>query len=482
MSVRRSMAWMLASQGGLFFLQFGGSVALARLLTPYEMGVYAIAAAMIGIIGIVQSFGLTLFIIREAQASHAMIASAFTMNIVLSTLLSAGIVGLSLFGGALLDEPGVRHVMLVLAVIPLIGIFEFRPITMLERSAEFRAIAGLNVLRAIASTAVTVVLAFTGHSYMSIAWGAVAGSAAGTAGAMILGRRHVSFRLGIAAWRDVLRFGMQQLAINGINGVAGRLSEFMLGRLLGLEALGLWGRAGNLNNLLWLNIQGVIARVMMVTLAEQRRAGLSLRPVYLRTVEVLTAVLWPSFAGLAILAGPFISIVYGSAWVAAAPPLAALAVAAIILVSLTMTWEVFIVCNETGRQARFEMVRTGVGLVLFVGACLVSLTSAALARVAEALFSVLLYRSHTERMTDTRWPDYVPIYRRSAMVTAAACGPAVVLMTAFHWSAAVPASFVALAVGAGVVLWLIALKLLDHPLSEEIGRFVHKGRQVVGLT
>ena len=482
MSVRRSMAWMLASQGGLFVLQFGGSVVLARLLTPYEMGVYAVAAAVIGIIGVIQAFGLTQYVIREAEAGHELLASAFTMNALLSMLLAAIIVGLSVFGAAWLGAPGVRDVMLVLAIIPFINVLEFLPFAMLERQGQFRIIAGLNVVRAVSSTSVTVALAFAGYSYLSIAWGAVAGAGSGAIGGMILGRQHVSMRLGLAEWRGLLRFGMQQLAIQGVSAIGGRVSDIIMGRLLGLDALGLWGRASSLNNLLWLNLHMVIARVMMVALAEQSRAGLSLKAVYLRTVEVLTAVLWPGFAGLAILAGPFISIVYGPAWVAAAGPLAGLAVAAIVLVSLTMTSEVMIVCNETGRQARFEVIRSVVGFILFTGGCLVSLTGAAVARVVEAVFSNVLYRPTTERLTDTRWPDYVRVYRRSATVTAAACGPALALMFAFQWSTTVPLPLVATAVVSGIGLWLVALRLLNHPLSEELGRFVHKGRQAVGLT
>ena len=41
MTVRQSLAWIIISQGGLVALQFGSSVALARLLTPYEMGIFA---------------------------------------------------------------------------------------------------------------------------------------------------------------------------------------------------------------------------------------------------------------------------------------------------------------------------------------------------------------------------------------------------------------------------------------------------------
>jgi O-antigen/teichoic acid export membrane protein len=75
---------MMASQGVLFILQFVGSVVLARLLTPYEMGVYAVAAAIMGILGIVQAFGLTLFIVREAEISSDLMATRTTGDTVVN--------------------------------------------------------------------------------------------------------------------------------------------------------------------------------------------------------------------------------------------------------------------------------------------------------------------------------------------------------------------------------------------------------------
>ena len=482
MSVRRSLAWLMISQGGFFVLQFGGAVVLARLLTPYDMGIYAAAAAIIGILGILQAFGLTLFIIREPEVGPDLLASAFTINALLAVLLALTIVGLSAFGGALLREPGVERVMLALAPLPLIGIFEFLPATLLERRAEFRVIAVINLVRAAVTTLVAVSLAFAGFSYMSIAWGSIAAAVVGAIAFMIAGRQHVSFRVGLVAWRHILKFGLQQLAIQGVNAVSGRAAEFLLGRLLGLSALGLYGRASNLNNMIWSNIHLVVGRVVLVDLAEQRRRGIDLRDGYLRIVELITALLWPCFAGLAVLAGPLINIVYGGAWVAAAPPLAALAVAAILLISITMTWELFVICHETARQARFEFLRTGVGLVMFIAGCFLSLTGAAVGRIGEALFSVIIYRPHIERMTSTRLTDYVPIYCRSAILTAAACGPAFVLMIVYGWSPYVPFVLVAAVVAAGVAAWLGAVFLIDHALLNELRRIVAKGREMIGLT
>jgi O-antigen/teichoic acid export membrane protein len=79
-ATRRALAWMSIAQGSFFVLQFAGSVILARLLTPYEMGVYAIAMAVVGLLGIVQATGLRSFVVREPDLSEATAATVFTVN------------------------------------------------------------------------------------------------------------------------------------------------------------------------------------------------------------------------------------------------------------------------------------------------------------------------------------------------------------------------------------------------------------------
>ena len=468
MSLRRSLAWMLLSQIGLFVLQFGSSVVLARLLTPYDMGIYTAAASVVGILSVLQAFGITSFVVREPTLDRATLASCFTMNAMIAIVLALAIAGLSPVGAFLMHAEGVGRVLRLLAIIPLFGIVEFLPAANLEREGKFRDLATVNLVRSVAGTCVTVVLAFAGHSYMSIAWGGIASAVVGAAAFMIVGRSHVSFRFGTASAGRILTFGLQQLAIQGVNGIAGRLSEFMMGRLLGLAALGIYGRASNLNNIIWSNIHLVIGRVVFVDFAEQTRRNINLRDSYLRLVEIMTALLWPSFAGLAILGAPLIELIYGERWVAAAPPLAFLAVAAMLLVSITMTWELFVVSQDTARQARIEFLRSGVGTLLFLGGCMVSLSTAAAARVGEAAFSIYLYRPHLDRMTSTQVRDFLPIYGRSAMLTVVACGPSLALMSFYRWSAHIPFGLVLASVAIGVTGWLIGLMALEHPLFTEL--------------
>lgn len=451
-----------------FVVQLGGSVVVARLLRPYEVGIYAVALAVVGILNTLQAVGMNAFAVREPNLTPHLRASAFTINAVICVFLAALIFASSGLAGAFLRDPGVMRVMRLLALMPLLTIFEFLPAALLERNANFKAISLVQSAQIVVNQSLTIVLALHGFSYMSMAYGSLASSVFGVLAYNVLGREHVSLAVGLREWRRIAGFGLNMLAISGVNTISARVSEFVLGRVVGLAALGLYSRASNINNIAWVNIHLLIGRVVFVDMANNRRAGQSLRQSYVKIVHILTTVLWPVFAGLAILAGPFIRLVYGPHWVAATGPLVMLAISAMILVSITMTWEVFVLCGETDRQARFEFLRTGFGVVLFIAGCFGGLIYAAAARIGEAVFSFFLYRPHLYRMTDTRFDDFVPVYCESAFLTLAAVAPAALVMTQHAWADTTPLPVVFCAIALGGAQWLTGLFALDHPLADEL--------------
>ena len=467
MGLRRNMAWVGASQAAFFLFQFAGSVVVARLLTPYEMGVYAVALAIVGVLGTIQAFGLTGFVVREAVLDNELMASVQAANTMLCIFLAALIGGVSFFSGRLLHEDGVRRVMLYLTLLPLLDILQFGPSAKLERHADFKSLAFVGGGRTAISQVITIAGALLHYSYFSMAYGQIAASAFSVVAYNIIGSQHRSLRHSTKHLRRVASFGVQMLAISGVNSIALRLSEALLGRIVGLAALGLYSRASNLNNLVWENIHLVIGRVVFVDLSEQNRQNVPLRPVYLRIVAMMTALLWPMFIGLAVVSGPFILAVYGQRWVAAAQPLAVLAIAACLLVSISMTWELFVIKQQTSVQARVEVLRATFGLLVFVGCSFIGLVAAAAARILDAAFSIALYRPHLNRMTETTAQDFIPIYLTSASLTALSVGPAAGYMACNGFSARASLIGLLFSILVGVILWATALFMFNHPLAQE---------------
>lgn len=481
MSFRSSLSWLGTAQALSFALQFGSSVVFARYLTPYEMGVFAVATALVGLLSIIQQVGLPALIVREPVITEEFTATAFTVNAALSVLLSLAIVAASSLGAAALRDPGVGTVLLVLAVTPLFSIISFLPMANLERDGDFKSIAFVSAIAAIVTAVCGIGLVVSGFGFLSIAYAQVLGSFVMMLLGTYAGRRYHQYRIGLQSWRPVLGFSVQMLAISGIHGVVQRLSDLLLGRLLGLSALGIYNRAAGMNSMLWNNVNLVVGRVVLVDYADTLRQSIPLRERYLRTVSIMTAVLWPAFAGLAVIATPFVKLVYGDRWLPAVGPFILLALTSILLSSITMTWELFTVTGRLREQTRLEAIRAVIGMVLFGLGCVISIEAAAAMRLVEAAFAIVLYRPYLNSMTGTTGRDFWRVYLSSGALTLLAILPAGILVHAGS-DLLSTAAIIMCSLGLGAIFWLIGLLVLNHTLLNELRSLrVHVARRLATI-
>ena len=75
-------------------IQFVATVALARLLTPSEVGTYAIAGSIFVIAQMFRDFGISTYLVREQNASREKIEGAIALSWIVCTFL-AGLLFLS---------------------------------------------------------------------------------------------------------------------------------------------------------------------------------------------------------------------------------------------------------------------------------------------------------------------------------------------------------------------------------------------------
>jgi O-antigen/teichoic acid export membrane protein len=476
MAIRRSMAWMTGGQVAFFVLQFIGSVVLARILSPYDVGIFAVAMAVVGLISILQAVGLNSFLVREHQLTPQTISTTDTVNWILAFMIAGIVVLIGLAGEYIFRERGVRDVLLIIAVVPLIGAMAFVPITMIEREGNFRMLALVRAGSTALGLVLTIILALQGFRYMSFAYSQIVTALLTNVTIMVIAKRHLNFRFSLIGARVIIKFGLQILATSGLRAASTRLMEIALGRVQGLAALGLYTRASGNHNMLWYSIQGIIGRVVFVDFARHVEDGGELRERYFKVLAIITGLLWPLFGAVAILAGPITLIIYGEAWLGAATPLALLCIASMVLASVAMMAEIFVLRHETGLQVRIVFKSTIVGVTLFVLGAFHSLEAAAASRIIDALFLQWLYRPHLSRMTGAQLGDFQRVYLSSALASVAACAPAAILMIFWRFSPTVPFEQLVLAYISGIALWFLALRLSGHFLYQEIARLISKFR------
>jgi O-antigen/teichoic acid export membrane protein len=272
----------------------------------------------------------------------------------------------------------------------------------------------------------------------------------------------------LARWRPITTFGLQMMSVSGVAMMTGKLSDLVLGRMLGVTALGLYGRASGLNDMIFSNLYGTVTRVVFVQLSKDYREDKDWRGTYLRSFAMITAVMWPALIGIAILAGPVIRLLYGERWLPAALPLSALMVAQFVGVAFGMNWELFVLRGETARQSRYEIIRLVFGIPIFAVGCLFNILTAALSKILDALIGLVVYYPHVGRLANLQKGRVPAIYRDSAILTVAAVLPSAIVMTFYRWSPLAPLPAVFGAVLLGMIFWLIVVVILRHPLRDEL--------------
>jgi O-antigen/teichoic acid export membrane protein len=468
MAVRTAIAWSVGGQAAAYLILFVGSVLVARLLTPHDMGVFAVGIATVGILNTFAGFNVGTYVIRAPELHRSLLDTAFTVNALLSCAVALAIYFMSAVERRYLSNPDIADVLIPLAFSAVAGIFEFRPAVMLQRELRFKTTALIQVARAILSNGITVGLALHGFGFMSLPYGNVAGALMGAIACNALVPEHTSLRVSLSHGRAMASFGIQMMSIGGIGMLAKRCSEILLGHTLGLSALGLYSRASSIAALVFDNTYSAVTRVLFVRLSEEARSSGSVRDIFLRSFDMITALLWPIQLGVAILAGPAIYYLYGARWVAAALPLSILMVAQCVTLCFGMNWELFVIKGETGRQTRFEFIIAAAGMIIFAIGCLFNLVATASARFLEAALGFAIYHPHMSRLSQARPGEISRILIKNLSLALVAILPSFVLMIEEGWSNDVPIVFLLGAIGSGIGAWLWLLARTSHPLFDEI--------------
>jgi O-antigen/teichoic acid export membrane protein len=167
MSVRRSLAWTYIAQIICFAIAFGSTVIIARLVSPRDFGIFAMAGAATTIINLLMQFGLAKYIMRASQVDRNLLRTVFTVNVLMTLLYVSSVLVGALASNAIFDSREVGQFLLVFAIFPIIAMFEFVPAALAAREMRFGLAAAMAVLRAIVMASTTIILALRGFGFLS---------------------------------------------------------------------------------------------------------------------------------------------------------------------------------------------------------------------------------------------------------------------------------------------------------------------------
>jgi len=314
----RSTIWVMFSTIGLSSLSLVKSIILARLLTPEHFGLMASCMVVIRAIEVFTETGLGAALIQRRGAVEEAIPTVYTIAALRGLVLSVLVVGMSPFIARFYEQPELTNLLQVLAVGMLLGGLGNARSVIAQKELDFRPLFYLQQAVLLIDFAVTILLAFLWRDV----WALVVGNVTKTFVAVPLsfvflpGRPHFSWNTTLA--RELLAYGKYITGLTIVVYVTTEIDNVVIGKVLGMEALGVYVVAYMLANLPATHIGKTIAGVMFSAYSKLQDDRPALQTAYFNTAQLVATVAVPPAVGLAVLANELISTVYGPKWIAAA--------------------------------------------------------------------------------------------------------------------------------------------------------------------
>ena len=322
--VLRGATWAYASYAAGRALILVTTVILARLLSPEDFGLVALALVFTTLLEAVKDLGVTQSLIVDRGDGEARASTAFAFTLVAAVLLWAVTAALGPAAASFFDESELDVMLAVLGANFMLRALGATHYALAQKRLDFKARAAAETADVLVRGATGIALALAGFGAYSLVVGYLAGTVALTA---VLWLR-VQFRPSRREMRrehlsSLVRFGGTLTAVDVTAAVNSQVDNLFVGRVLGAGALGLYSIAFRLPELLIRNVALVAGQVLFPGFAALDRKALGRG--FVTALRLTAAVALPLAVGLAVLAEPFVRALFGEQWLGAVDAMRVLA-------------------------------------------------------------------------------------------------------------------------------------------------------------
>ena len=464
---RRSLVITFFSSTGATVAQFLVSLALARILSPSEIGVFSITVVFVNIAHIFRDFGVTTYLQREATLTPEKISASIGVLFTTSWMIAIALFSISGWIALWFKEPSIAPVMRVLALgfvfIPFGAITH--ALLVRDFSADKEAI--VNVAGTLSYTSTCLGLAWLGHGTMSLAWANLANIVVCAIALFRYRPKDIPWMPSFRNWGSIVHFGLGALISNSASAINNSIPDLMLGKLSGARQVGLLSRAGSTVAIFSYIAGATVNYGALSYVSQSYNRGESLKPILNKAVALLTGIGWPILAVTVVLANQIVTALYGAKWLECVEAIPALAVA--MAIGLLFNY-VPIALTALGRPYLSAVptvvtiiIRIVFGLLLFNG----SLKSFAEAICIGTIAAAPIMAFQQWRYLDYHFKDMLIAVFPSAVVAIvcllAALGMRAIMPPSIHALASVLIAAVPI-----TIVWYLTLRLTRHSLVIEL--------------
>lgn len=357
-------AWTLLNNLILRVGTLASGIVLARILSPDDYGIYAVALVALTLLFSLNELGVSLALVRWDEAVRGFAPTVMSISLLSSTLLYSATFALAPLYCDAMGAPDATFIVRLLCISVLLDGVAAVPVGILNRLFLQRKRLYSDLSSFALSTGTTIGLAAGGAGPVSFAWGRLVGDVVATVACLALCPIKIRPGWNALIARRLLRFGTPLAGASLLVLATSSVDNLIVGSTLSTAALGLYVMAFNLSSWPLTLFSEAARRVSLAGLSRLAGDLPALNRSLYRGVALLSAATVPVCVILSAYAEQILQILYGRQWTPASSALMLLAALGFVRVILFVFYDLMIALE----RSRELLLLQGLWLVCMVPA------------------------------------------------------------------------------------------------------------------
>lgn len=290
---------------------------LTHYLSPSDYGLMAIVMVVIGFSRLFLDMGISNSIIHNQNISQEQLSSLYWLNIFSGILLFFIVSGVSFLISSFYKEPELVKLVIILSTTFIIFSFGNQYKVLLQKELQFNLLAKIEIVALVTSFIVAVLSAINGYGVYALVFANLTVAIISSGLYLYYGMKnhHILLIYKYQEIKKFINFGLFQMGENTLNYFYSQFDVILIGRLFGIESLGIYSVAKTLAMKPAQIINPIITRVTFPIMAKLQDDPLKLKYIYLKTISSLSTVNFPIYIAIIILAEPIVALLFGNEWI-----------------------------------------------------------------------------------------------------------------------------------------------------------------------
>lgn len=320
---------------------------LARLLSPDDFGVVAIASVIIAFFNIFTDMGVSPAIVQHKSLSKEELSDIFSFTVWTGIGISLLFFAASWLIADYYESDILRTLCQLLSVNLFFASATIVPGALFYRNKEFKFIAIRSFIIQVSGGAAAVTAALCGAGLYALIINPILSSILIFAISYQRYPQRLRPTLGLGALRKIFSYSAYQFLFNVINYFSRNLDKLLIGKYMNMSALGYYEKSYRLMMLPLQNITQVITPVMHPIFSDFQDDKKKLAHSYERIVRFLAFIGLPLTVLLFFTAEEVTLIIFGDQWLPSVPVFRILALSVGVQIILSSSGSIFQAAGDT---------------------------------------------------------------------------------------------------------------------------------------